>query len=261
MTTLQASTRNAARLVYKALHTTLSPVNDLQYRELLDLYRADPKFAGEVQEVAEGLEIAGGRLRPLDEGPGEGLELVVLDFSERGLIIVPTSRESKFSVRMADIRTNLKADQKAGLLLAHVAIAAVFYPTTDGLDDDNYIAPPANLAQFRDVLFALARRLKDAGDDMQDVPLELAPGWELICAMPTAVPASQRASASSLTGLIGLALTHMVSGGLVRIDRDSSNEELVTYTATHRLRVQLRELTLRRLFELAQTSSTTAGSA
>lgn len=243
MTTLQASTRNAARLVYKALHTALSPVNDLQYRELLDLYRADPKFAGAVQEVAE------------------GLELVVLDFSERGLIVVPTSRESKFSVRMADIRTNLKADQKAGLLLAHVAIASVFYPTTDGLDDDNYIPPPANLAQFRDVLFALARRLKDAGGDMQDVPLELAPGWELICAMPTAVPASQRASANSLTGLIGLALTHMVSGGLVRIDRDSSDEELVTYTATHRLRVQLRELTLRRLFELAQTSSTTAGSA
>lgn len=242
MTTLQASTRNAARLVYKALHTTLSPVNDLQYRELLDLYRADPKFAGEVQEVAE------------------GLELIVLDFSERGLIVVPTSRESKFSVRMADIRTNLKADQKAGLLLAHVAIAAVFYPTTDGLDDDNYIPPPANLAQFRDVLFALARRMKDAGGDMQDVPLELAPGWELICAMPTAVPASQRASASSLSGLIGLALTHMVSGGLARIDRDSSDEELITYTATHRLRVQLRELTLRRIFELAQTSST-AGSA
>lgn len=242
MTILQASTRNAARLVYKALHTTLSPVNDLQYRELLDLYRADPKFAGEVQEVAE------------------GLELIVLDFSERGLIVVPTSRESKFSVRMADIRTNLKADQKAGLLLAHVAIAAVFYPTTDGLDDDNYIPPPANLAQFRDVLFALARRMKDAGGDMQDVPLELAPGWELICAMPTAVPASQRASASSLSGLIGLALTHMVSGGLARIDRDSSDEELITYTATHRLRVQLRELTLRRIFELAQTSST-AGSA
>ena len=243
MTTLQASTRNAARLVYKALQTSVSPVNDLQYRELLDLYRADPKFAGAVQEVAE------------------GLELVVLDFSERGLIVVPTSRESKFSVRMADIRTNLKSDQKAGLLLAHMAIAAVFYPTTDGLDDDNYIPPPANLAQFRDVLFALARRLKDAGGDVQDVPLELAPGWELICAMPTAVPASQRASASSLTGLIGLALSHMVSGGLARIDRDSSDEELVTYTATHRLRVQLRELTLRRLFELAQTSSTTAGSA
>ena len=243
MTTLQTSPRNAARLVYKALQTSLSPVNDLQYRELLDLYRADPKFAGAVQEVAE------------------GLELVVLDFSERGLIVVPTSRESKFSVRMADIRTNLKADQKAGLLLAHVAIAAVFYPTTDGLDDDNYIPPPANLAQFRDVLFALARRLKDAGGDVQDVPLELAPGWELICAMPTAVPASQRASASSLTGLIGLALSHMVSGGLARIDRDSSDEELITYTATHRLRVQLRELTLRRLFELAQTSSTTAGSA
>jgi hypothetical protein len=49
----------------------------------------------------------------------------------------------------------------------------------------------------------------------------------------------------------------MVSGGLIRIDRDSTDDEQVTYTANHRLRVQLRELTLRRLFELAQTGNTT----
>lgn len=243
MTAVQACTRNAARLVYKALQTSLSPVNDLQYRELLDLYRSDPRFAGEVQEVAQ------------------GLELRVLDFSERGLIVAPASRESKFSVRMADIRANLKAEQKAVLLLAHVAVAAAFYPTTDGLDDDNYIAPPANLAHFRDALTALARRLKDGGGDMQDVPLELAPGWELICAMPMALPGTQRATANSLTGLISLALANMDAGGLVRIDRDSSDEERVTYTATHRLRVQLREFTLRRLFELAQTSLSTPRSA
>lgn len=240
MTPTQPSVREASRLVYKAIQTTLSPTNDQQYRHLLDLYRANPDFATAVQEVAE------------------GMELVVLDFSERGLVVVPTSRESKFSVRLADIRTNLKPDQKAALLLAHVAVAGVFYPTTDGLDDDNYVPLPANVAQFRDSLNALARRLKDASGDVKDIPLEVAPGWELICAMPSMVPSSQRASANSVTGLIGLALTHMVSAGLVRVDRDSADDEQVTYTANHRLRVQLRELTLRRLFELAQTGTTNA---
>jgi hypothetical protein len=239
MTAPQCSTRDAARLVYKALHTTLSPQTDQVYLQLLGLYRADPQFASMVQDVAEGLELA------------------ILDISERGLVLVPTSRESKFSIRIADIRTNLKPEQKAGLLLAHVAVAAVFYPTTDGLDDDNYVPPPSTLGQFRDSLYALARRLKDAGGDLKDVPLEAAPGWELICSMPSLVPSSQRASANSVTGLVGLALTHMVSGGLIRIDRDSTDDEQVTYTANHRLRVQLRELTLRRLFELAQTGNTT----
>ena len=235
--TAQPTVRNAARLVYKALHTNLSPANDTLYRELLDLYRADTKFATDVREIADGMELS------------------ILDFSERGLIVVPTSRESRFAVRIADIRTNLKPDQKAGLVLSHIAIASVFFPTTDGLEDDNYIPPPASVAQFRDALYALSRRLKDAGEGIQDMPLELSPGWELVCSMPITVPASQRAAPTSVTGLIGMALTNMVSGGLARLDRDSTDESLATYTATHRLRVQLRELTLRRLFELSQTGN------
>jgi hypothetical protein len=241
MTTMQPTVRNAARLIYKALHTNLSPINDSQYRELLDLYRAEPNFAADVQEIAV------------------GMELDVLDFSERGLIVAPVSRDSRFAVRMNDIRADLKPEQKAGLVLAHVAIASVFYPTTDGLDDDNYVPPPASKGQFRDAIHALARRLKDTGESLQEVPAELAPGWEIICAMPIAVPSSQRASPNSVTGLIGLALNEMISGGLVCRDRDSSDDVSSTYTATHRLRVQLRELTLHQLFMLAQNETITAG--
>lgn len=239
MTAPTSTARNAARLVYKAIQPSLSPVNDVQYRELLDLYRAEPVFADMVDEVAEGLELA------------------VLDFSERGLVVVPASRESKFAMRIADLRTNLKPDQKAGLVLAHVAVAAVFYPTTSGLEDDRFVPPPASHAQFRDALLVLARRLKDESEEaeLQDVPVELAPGWELICAMPLVLPGAQRASPASVSGLISLALLHLVQGGLVRIDREASDELQMTYTPTHRLQVQLRELTLRRLFHIAQSGS------
>lgn len=236
MTLLQSTARNAARLVYKALHFTLAPGNDQEYRELLALYRADAAFAAVVQDVAAGLELA------------------ILDVSERGLIVVPTSRESRFAIRMSDLRTGMSPDQKAALLLAHVAIAAVFFPTTDGLDDDTVPPPPASVANFRDTLHALARRLKESSDLPSDIPPELAPGWEVLAALPVMVPASQRAAPNSLVGLVKLALTHMQANNLVRLDRETEDEVEVAYTATHRLRVQTRELALRRLFEMSQAA-------
>lgn len=242
MTAPNSTARNAARLVYKAIQPALSPVNDTEYRELLDLYRAEPTFQAMVVEVADGLELA------------------VLDFSERGLVAAPASRESKFAMRITDLRGSLKPAAKAGLVLAHVAIAAVFYPTTSGLEDDRFVPTPASVAQFRDTLLALAQRLKDSAEnhDTGDVPVELAPGWELICALPLVLRDAQRASPNSVTGLIGLALSNLVTGGLLRIDRDATDEDQVTYTPTHRLQVQLRELTLRTLFQIAQ-SGTPAG--
>lgn len=237
MTDNQYGVRHAARLVYKALHTSLSPVNDPEYRELLGQYRANPAFATQVQDVAT------------------GMELIVLDVSERGLIIVPSSRESRFALRMTDIRANLDAAQKASLLLAHVAVAAVFFPTTDGLDDENYTPPPSSVSNCRDTLYALARRLKESSSLPAEIPAELAPGWEAISAMPLVLPAGQRASPNSLVGIVKLALGHMQANGLVRLDRDADDDASVTYTPTHRLRIQLRELALRRLFDVAQEAA------
>ncbi|WP_321912302.1 hypothetical protein [Burkholderia cepacia] len=230
---------NAARLIYKALHTSLSPINDAEYRGLLALYRADPTFYQHVLDIAS------------------GMELRILDASEqRGLIVVPASRESKFAIRLTDIRSGMGVEQKASLVLAHIAVAAVFYPTTDGLDDDNYSAPPASVGMCRDALYALSRRLKETSDLPADIPPELAPGWESISAMPVAIPAGQRASAASVVGVIKLALNQMAQNGLVRLDRDAEEDAAVTYTPTHRLRVQLRELALRRLYEMAQLTVT-----
>lgn len=236
MNPIQPTVRNAARLAYKALHVTLSPVNDPEYRELLALYRADASFQSQVQDVAT------------------GLELMVLDATERGLIVVPTSRDSKFAVRMQDIRQQMTVEQRAALLLAHTAVAAVFFPTTAGLEDDNYTPPPASVAQCRDALHALARRMKDAGSEsIEPLPAELTPGWELVASMPVVLPGAQRASPNSVVGLVKMALSNMQQSGLVRADQDSDEDASQTYTPTYRLRVQLRELALRRLFDLAQS--------
>jgi hypothetical protein len=239
MNTPEPSVRNASRLTYKALHATLSPVNDAEYRELLALYRADPSFYRHVQDVATGMELS------------------ILDVTEqRGLIVVPASRESKFAMRLSDIRQVLTVEQKAALVLAHVAIAAAFFPTTDGLDDDTYTPPPTSIGACRDTLYALARRLKEASDLPTDIPSELAPGWDFICSLPVAIPSGQRASTASVVGILKIALNQMTQSGLARLEREADEEAAVTYTPTRRLRVQLRELALRRLYEMAQLAVT-----
>jgi len=104
---VSADVRAAARLLYKALQLMGSPANDQEYRELLSRYRADGAFAEVVQEQAA------------------GLELVILDVSERGLILAPANRDSRFSLRMGDLRQHLTKEQKVALVLAHLAISAV----------------------------------------------------------------------------------------------------------------------------------------
>lgn len=228
--------KRAARLVYKALHTTLVAANDLEYRELLALYRADPDFAQVVADIAE------------------GLELRVSDFTERGLVVVPASRESRFAFRLTDIRTGLPVEQKAALLLAHVAIASVFFPTTEGLEDEGYTPRPASVAQFRDALYGLARRLKETEGGEVEMAQELAPGWEYITSLPVAVPTGQRAAFNSVVGFVRLALGNMTQNGLLLLNRDTGDDAAL-YTPQYRLRVQLRELALRQLFEVAQRAA------
>ena len=249
MTTESANTRNAARLIYKGLHAGLSPANDAEYRQLLALYSADIDFQGMAGDVAAGMELS------------------ILDVTQDwGLVLVPATGTSRFALRLADIRQSMTADQKAGLVLAHVAIAAAFFPTTDGLDDDNYTPPPVAIGEFRDLLVTLARRLKEAAGiakaGMELTPLapeELRPGWEAIVSLPLTVPGSQRATPNSVVGLGRVSLLNMTQHGLVRIDSDREDDS-ATYTPTHRYRVQLRELTLRRLFEFAQQQAQPARS-
>lgn len=228
---------NAARLIYKATDSGSVPNNDTQYRELVALYRAEPTFSALVREVAE------------------GFQLLILDASERGLVVAPKSRESRFAVRLSDLRSSLKgAEQKTPLLLAHVAIIAVFFPTTDSLDDESYIPPPVSVAQCRDALHSLAQRLKLAPGEDPDIPPELASGRDALAALPLAVPSGKRAAPNSIVGFVQLALSHMRASNLVRSDRNSDDDVAQTYTATHRLRVQVQALTLRRLYELAQSA-------
>jgi hypothetical protein len=230
---MKSSHRAVGRLIYKALQLHLSPANDTEYRELLGLYRGDPVFAEMVDDTAH------------------GLELVILDVSERGLIVAPMNKESRFSLRLSDLRKNLSEEQRVALVMAHLTISAVFYPTTDSLEDEGKTPLPANLARFRDTLMAVVKRLSEA-NPVEDGSETLEVGWNLLKRLPMVVPGAERASASSIEGVVRLALKHMTNYGLVRLERESEDDDQALYTPTHRLRVNLRELTLPRLFQLTR---------
>lgn len=235
---MTAPQREATRLLYKALHLGLSPANDTEYRELLGKYRADGAFSEAVQEAAI------------------GLELMILDVSERGLIVAPSTRESRFSLRLTDLRQHLSGEQKVALAMAHLAISAVFFPTTDRLDDDAKTPLPATVGRFRDTLLSLVSRLAEPEAPVESAE-ELVPGWELLKRLPPVNPKTERASTNSVEGFVKLALKQMAEYGLVRLERESEDEAQALYTATHRLRVHLRELTLPRLFNLTRESVAT----
>lgn len=226
----------ANRLIYKALHLGLTPTNDPEYRELLSKYRADATLFESVQQAA----IA--------------LELTILDASEHGLIIAPSRRESRFSLRLDDLRQNLNGEQKVALVLAHLAISATFYPTTDMIEDDTKTPLPATVARFRDTLTTIATTLSQ-GNKPEGITDEFVPAWELLRRLPIAHPKAERANTTSIEGFIKLALKQMADYGLVRLVRETEEETQTLYTPTHRLRIHLRELTLWQIFEFAQQTT------
>ena len=178
----------------QALQTSLTTAGDMEYRELAALFRVDANFRRMCEDVAA------------------GLTLQIIDASElRGLVLVPESKDSRFAVRLGDIRAHgMEQPHRAALVLAHVAICAAFFPTSDSLDDDSLIPPPVTIASCRDTLYSLAQRLKEANPLPTDVPLDLAPGWEAVCASSNA--ARKRPRSVFGAGIVKIALNQMVEG-------------------------------------------------
>lgn len=223
--------QDAATLVYKAMGIHTGPHNDVVYRQLLARCRAEQDFTDAVKSIAE------------------GMSLVVLDISDRGLVIAPSGKDSRFSIRMSDFRSRMSEEQKVAVLIAHLAIGAAFYPTSDFLDDDGRIPFPATLGTIRDKLVAAAKGLeKDSEGDSYSAE-ETRPGWAYILGLPLTKPNAERASLATIEGIITICLSRMKEYGLIRQEGRDEIDEQTSFTPTHQLRIQLRELTLPTLFK------------
>lgn len=226
---------DAARLVHKALNVRLVTSQDSEYKHLLEIYRSSPEFQKLVAEIAS------------------GLMLEILDVTERSLIIAPSTPESKFSVRLSDLKLSLKPDDKAALILAHIAIASVFFPTMDHLER-NISPPPSKLSDFRSKLIAVASQLKMLHQASNEDFAEFNLGWQKVLSIPEALPKHTRAGTTSVEAIVKSALVTMDEAGLITIIKSDFEAEgaVRQYTPTQRFRVQLKEIALIRLLEVAQ---------
>lgn len=230
MTTLATHAENAGRLLSKALDAKRTPANDNDYRELLRHYAGNPDF------------------RDLFNGMTKGLQLMVLSVDEDGAFLAPASSDSPFAVGIGDLRaTNLKPEQRALMVLIHMTIAGLFYPTADKLFDETYDAPPVTERQIAVFLRDMCGSVRAAaGSELPDYPRELEPAWLLLQGMPEALPDQQRRSINTLEGLIGEVCKQLQDAGLIRQDADEGSPR---YGATRRMAAQLRHNSVELMFK------------
>ena len=223
-----ADARDASRLIYFALQAGAAPAGSSEYDTLLIRYRSQSEFESLTKAIAR------------------GLELEVLEAGDRGLILVPASKESRFSVRLSDLR-QMTGEQRVALAIAYLTIAAVFFPTNDRLEDDSYVSRGEKVNVFRDTLASLVQRL--AAEHAEDAEVAgLEPGWLFLNKLPVSTRTSERASLSTLDGCVKLALNQMRDFGMVKVSKPSVDEDEVLYTPTHRLRIHVRDMTERMVF-------------
>ena len=234
----------AARLVYKGLAIGQTPASDREYGELVRKYLADPGFRDLVHEVAE------------------AMELILLDAvsEERGILLAPASRDSRFAWRLMDIKPGMEEHEKAMLVLVHLAIAASFFPSAESLEEANTLYYPIAFSTVRDRVMGMATRFSQAGREGEAVPEEIRSGWSYLADLPTRTPAERQVGMRSLEGLLKLAFTRLQEAGCVKLHEKGRGKSDAAYLATPRLAAQLREFALPHLLEIAQAALKAEGS-
>jgi hypothetical protein len=222
-------TSDAARLIGYGMRPRLVPARDDTYRTLVLRARTDDEFAAAVQAVAS------------------GLDLVVLEISERAGIVVSSTEDSVFAVKMTEYARRTGGEGKAAErvlhALAHLGAATLAFPRPADLANETYlgrITVEGVEAFVREAATRLAAAAAeaDAADVSADRPgLEAA--WRVYTRRAqTGSTGDGRKLSSSTTGIVSKALSFLADQGLlVR----TSDERGGTFRTTPRYRAQVRE--------------------
>lgn len=131
----------AGRLLQWGLRGRERPAAEPEYAELIDAYIERNDF------------------RDLVRGFADGLGLIVLDVSDHGLVLAPTTG-SAFALPGASCRASSSADDRLLDGLVQVALAATVFPRPQDLAEDPDLArPPVTVDEVEDRLRRLCERL------------------------------------------------------------------------------------------------------
>jgi hypothetical protein len=234
-----AAVIDASRLVAFALRPKHRPARDETYAELVRRFHDDDGFAELVRAICL------------------GLDLVILDADDRHGLVVASTDDSVFAVRMSDYARRTGGEGRAAErvlhALAHLGAATLAYPRPADLSNPAYvgrITVNGVEAFVREGCRRLGEAAAEAGEDVDpsaDAP-DLEAAWR-VYRRRAATPGSGdgRRVASSTIGMVGKALTFLADQGMLtrRSDDDGG-----TYATTSRYRVQVAEAGARMFAEL-----------
>lgn len=222
-------TADAARLIGYGLRPRMVPARDDRYRDLVLRARTDDEFRAAVSSVAS------------------GLDLVVLEISDRSGIVVGSTEDSVFAVRMTEYAKRTggegKASERVLHALAHLGAATLAYPRPADLANESYLGRVTVDGVEAFVREASARlgeqaALADAADVAADTP-SLEAVWRVYSRRAqTGATGDGRKLASSTVGMVSRALSFLADQGLLT---KTSDERGGTYRTTPRYRAQVRE--------------------
>lgn len=229
----------ASQLVAFALRPKVRPARDGDYFELVRRYREDDGFAELVKAVCL------------------GLDLVVLDVDERHGVVLASTDDSVFAVRMADYAKRTGGEGKAAErvlhALAHLGTATLAYPRPADLANLAYVGR-VTVNGVEAFVREAARRLNEAAADADedlDPPADqpdLEASWRVYLRRAAAPGSGDgRRLSTSTTGMVSKAMAFLADQGMLtrRSDDDGG-----TYATTSRYRVQVAEAGSRMFAEL-----------
>jgi hypothetical protein len=212
----------AGRLIAYALQPKLVPARDADYAALVAQFHSEPAFAELVAGVAE----------------GQGVLVLACD-RLLGLIVAPTA-ESPHRLRMDDYLTTVKVEQRLLHGLAHLAIAAVCYPTAASLEDDAAPLPSVSAREVHERVERLAAALHERfhrADPPTDEP-ELEPVWRLVIRTRAVDTTTDGRSTTFTTlGMIKRALAFLADHGLADEVPRAAEPDTYRMRARYRLHV------------------------
>ncbi|WP_052443305.1 hypothetical protein [Streptacidiphilus neutrinimicus] len=224
------TTADAARLIGFGLRPRLLPVRDEEYRQLVQRFRSDDQFAAVTNAIAT------------------GLDLVILEVTERTGIVIASTEESIFAIRMTDYARRTggegKAHERVLHALAHLGAATLAFPRPADLADPTHLGRITTEGVEAFVREAATRLADQAATDGGDTdPSSEQPGLEAawrayVRRARTGSTGDGRKLSTSTTGIVGKALTFLADQGLLVRTGD---ERGGTFRTTPRYRTQVRE--------------------
>lgn len=236
---------DATRLISYGLRPKQKPARDESYAELVRRYRRDDDFARLVNAASL------------------GFDLVILDCDERHGLVIASTEESVFGIKITEYARRTGGDNKAAErvlhALAHLGAATLAYPRPADLSNPVYVGR-VTVNGVEAFIREAARRLREVaaerGDDV-DPPVatpDLEAVWRVFDRR-AATPGSGdgRRVPSSTGGIVSKALAFLADQGLMTKRGDTDGG---TYVTTSRYRIQVLEAGRRMFSDLVDLGIT-----